>query len=154
MPQDEPSPASTPPPASAGGRMQRVWPMAFVASMCVLGAFIFLKTWGHWDSANQLQFICYLTLAVLASGLKVGLPSLRGTMSVAFLFTLIGIEELSLPETLVIACASTLVQCLWHAKRRPKLIQITFNVACIAVAADICWRMCHWQTLRILVVGA
>src|ERR1700736_5440385 len=99
MRQDNPTPASAPISAAAGSRMQRVLPVAFVASVCVLGAFIFLKAWGHWDSTNRLQFICYLTLAVLASGLKVGLPALRGTMSVAFLFTLIGIEELSLPET-------------------------------------------------------
>jgi diguanylate cyclase (GGDEF)-like protein/putative nucleotidyltransferase with HDIG domain len=133
--------------------MQRIRQVAFVTSMCVLGVFIFLKTLDRWDSANRLQFICYLTLAVLASGLKVGLPALRGTMSVAFLFTLIGIEQLSLPETLVIACTATLVQCLWHTKRRPKLVQVLFNVACIAVAAEICWRMCHWQALRSLGLG-
>ena len=133
--------------------MRHVRQVAFVASMCVLGAAIFLKTWGQWHSVNRLQFACYLGLAVLASGLKVGLPALRGTMSVAFLFTLIGIEELSLAETLIIACASTLVQCFWQAKRRPKLIQIAFNVASIAVAADMCWRLCHWQTLRTLGLG-
>src|SRR6266404_2782535 len=150
MRQGDTTPASTPVSAGAGGWMQRVLPVVFVASMCVLGGFVVLKSWDHWNSANRLQFVCYLTLAVLASGLKVGLPALRGTMSVAFLFTLIGIEELGLPETLVIACASTLVQCLWHAKRRPKLIQVVFNVASIAIAADICWRMCHWQALRTL----
>src|SRR5258708_20984786 len=133
MQEDELTAPSTPPLAAT--RMQRVWPVAFVAAMCVLGLLIFLKAWGHWESTNRLQFISYLTLAVLASGLKVGLPSLRGTMSVAFLFTLIGIEELSLPETLVIACTGTLVQCLWQAKRRPKPVQLAFNVACSALVA-------------------
>src|SRR5713226_6686043 len=122
MRQDDSTPASTPPSAAAGSRMQRVGPVAFVLSMCVLGVLVLLKAWGHWDPANRLQLVCYLTLALLASGLKVGLPALRGTMSVAFLFTLIAVEELDLPQTLVIACASTLVQCLWQAKRRPKLV--------------------------------
>ena len=36
-------------------------------------------------------------------------------MSVNFLFILLGVLELSLPETLVIGCTATLVQSVWQA---------------------------------------
>jgi len=39
-------------------------------------------------------------------------------MSVAFLFVLIGIIELSLPEALVLSVAGSLIQCYWGAKKR------------------------------------
>ncbi|MDP8980341.1 MAG: diguanylate cyclase [Acidobacteriota bacterium] len=133
--------------------MQPVWPVVFVACICLLGVFVFLKAWGQWNLENWLQFVCYLILVMVASGLKVGLPSLRGTMSVAFLFTLIAVEELNLPQTLVIACTATLVQCLWQAKRRPKPVQVGFNVACIAIAADMCWHLSHWPALRSFGLG-
>jgi len=44
-----------------------------------------------------------LVVAVLASSLKIRLPGLDGTMSVNFLFILLSILELNLPETLVLA---------------------------------------------------
>ena len=61
----------------------------------------------HWQSADLARFVCYVAVAVLASGLKVQLPGIDGTMSVNFLFILLGIMELSLPETLVIGCAAS-----------------------------------------------
>ena len=69
----------------------------------------------HWQSADLTRFLCYLAVAVLASGLKVQLPGIDGTMSVNFLFILLGVMELSLPETLVIGCTATLVQSVWHS---------------------------------------
>ena len=70
-------------------------------------------------------------IPMLASGLKVTLPGVTGTLSVAFVFNLIGIEELTLQETLAMGCTATLLQCLWQAKRRPKVEQVLFNVSSI-----------------------
>jgi hypothetical protein len=58
---------------------------------------------------DLLKFCFYLLIAVLASTMKVGLPGIEGTMSVHFLFVLLGILELSLPETLAIGCLAALV---------------------------------------------
>ena len=83
---------------------------------------------------DPFRFTAYLILALLASGLKVNLPGIRGTMSVLFLFLIIGVIELSLPETLVIAVAASFVQSFWHARERPKLIHLSFNVASLVIA--------------------
>lgn len=81
----------------------------------------------HWHSNDLLKFGCYLLIAVLAATMKVQLPGVEGTMSVHFLFVLLGILELSLPETLVIGCTAALVQSVWKAKH-PEWVKVVFNV--------------------------
>ena len=82
----------------------------------------------HGHSSEPLKFGCYLLIAVLASTLKVQLPGIEGTMSVHFLFVLLGIRELSLAETLIIGCTAALVQSLWKTKGRAELVKVIFNV--------------------------
>lgn len=82
----------------------------------------------HWHSSDPLKFACYLGISILASTLKVRLPGMESTMSVGFLFVLLGVQELSLGETLVMGCIGALVQCLWKTKRRPEALKVIFNV--------------------------
>lgn len=94
-----------------------------------LGRGLFLRS--SWDLP---RFICYLVLAVVASGLKVNLPGVTGTISVLSIFLLGAITELNQQEALVIGVTCILVQCYWHAKVRPRGVQIAFSVANIAFA--------------------
>jgi diguanylate cyclase (GGDEF)-like protein/putative nucleotidyltransferase with HDIG domain len=80
----------------------------------------------HWHSHDLLKFACYLIIAILASTMKVKLPGMNSTMSVHFLFVLLGVLELSLAETLVIGCTAALTQCLWRQKPDP--VKLAFNV--------------------------
>src|SRR5579883_1491921 len=89
---------------------------ALLGCVAVLGAVALFDAIRAWHSDNIVRFICYFAVAVLSSGMKVSLPGIDGTMSVAFLFTLIGIEELTLSETLLMICSATLVQCYWRVK--------------------------------------
>jgi len=93
-----------------------------------VGVAIFVMALLHWHSDDLLRFACYLLIAALASTMKVSLPGIEGTMSVHFLFVLLGVMELSLTETLVIGCAAALLQCLWKPKRRPEPAKVLFNV--------------------------
>ncbi len=99
----------------------------------------------HWVSHDPAQFVSYLAIAVIASRLKVKLPGIAGTMSVNFLFILLGVVELGFGETLAIACAATLAQCLSAA--RPRLFQVTFNICSVTIATAIAYGAYHW-TLR------
>ena len=55
------------------------------------------------------QYLTCLTLACIASTMKVRLPGLKGTISVNFVFILIGIAELSLSETILLSFAAAIV---------------------------------------------
>ena len=55
-------------------------------------------------------------------------------MSVSFLFILSGVVELGPLQTMVLGTGSALVQIYWHAKKRPPLYQVLFNLAVIAIA--------------------
>src|SRR6266446_7300765 len=101
---------------------------AFVGVTSLLGAVVMVSALSHLHSADLTRFVCYLAVAILASGLKVQLPGIDGTMSVNFLFILLGVMELSLPETLLIGCLASLVQSVWQARKRLDPIKVIFNV--------------------------
>lgn len=105
------------------------WPARwFILLTALIGFSIVFYAVLHWHTNDLLRFLLYLVVALLASGLRVQLPGIDGTMSVNFLFIIIGILELSFPEILVLGCASSLVQCLWNVRRAPQLTKVVFNV--------------------------
>jgi len=100
----------------------------FIAVTATIGVAVTAAALLHWHSSDPLRFCCFLLIALLASGFKVDLPGIDGSMSVNFVFILLGILELSFGETLVIGCASSLLQCLWQVKHRRTPVKIIFNV--------------------------
>ncbi|MGA2599814.1 MAG: HD domain-containing phosphohydrolase [Bryobacteraceae bacterium] len=96
-------------------------------------------TWAilNWQPEHPLRFFSYLLSAVVASVLKVRLPGVTGTASVSFLFMLVGVVDLSLPEAIAIASLSMLTQSVWRTQRRPRPIQVAFSVASISAAVYI-----------------
>jgi len=122
----------------------------FVGITVSLGMVVLGFALWHWQSADLARFLSYLAVAILASGLKVQLPGIDGTMSVNFLFILLGVMELSLPETLAIGCAATLVQSVWHARNRLDPVKVLFNVfGMMANASGLCYVTYHWLSGRV-----
>jgi len=111
----------------------------FIAAMSLAASFCFVFASLHWQSSDPLRFVCYLIAALLASSLKVNLPGIEGTLSVNFLFTLLGILELSLPETLAIGLVSTLGQFYWRPARKLKPVQLVFNFSQVTVSSAIAY---------------
>jgi diguanylate cyclase (GGDEF)-like protein/putative nucleotidyltransferase with HDIG domain len=119
--------------------------VVFILLTASLGLSILASGIAHWQLSDPLRFVCYLSVAVFASGLKVTLPGVDGTMSVNFLFILISICELSFSETLLIGCGSSLVQCLWKVKHRPSPVKVIFNVfSMMAPAIALSYYTYHW----------
>jgi hypothetical protein len=116
----------------------------FVGVTTAIGLAVLWSAFSHWQSADLTRFLCYLVVAILASGLKVQLPGIDGTMSVNFLFILLGVVELSLPETLVIGCTATLVQSVWQARKKLDPVKVVFNVfGMMANASALCYLVYH-----------
>src|SRR3984957_5551223 len=122
---------------------------AFVGLPALSGTAVLVYSLWHWQSADLTRFFCYLAVALLASVLKVQLPGIDGTMSVNFLFILMGVMELSLAETLVIGCAATLLQSIWHLGKRLDPVKVIFNVAgMMANASALTYVSYHWLAVR------
>ena len=90
------------------------------------------------------RYFSYLLLAVLASTMKVRLPGITGTLSVNFLFILIGIADFTMAETLTMGCLAILVQCIWRTRTRVKLVQVVFNVAALAISIAAAYQVSHF----------
>jgi hypothetical protein len=110
-------------------------------SVIAMGGIILALSLWNWSSARPISFAIYFALSIAASMLKFRLPKIEGTYSVSFLFTLIGIAEFSLPETLAATCAGAVIQCVWKAKQRPLIIQILFSIANLAISTSLCFMI-------------
>jgi putative nucleotidyltransferase with HDIG domain len=95
----------------------------------------------HPTSKNIAEFICYLGIAVLASRLKVNLPGVTGTLSVNFLFILVGVLELSFAETITLGAVAMLAQCVYP--ERPSGTQVSFNVCGGVLSTAVAYIVYH-----------
>ena len=111
-----------------------------------MGTLVYAAT--HQASKNIAEFICYLGIAILASRLKVSLPGITGTLSVNFLFILIGVLELSFTETLILGAIAMVAQCLYPS--RPKALQVTFNVCAGSISTTLAYVVYHHPLINVL----
>jgi diguanylate cyclase (GGDEF)-like protein/putative nucleotidyltransferase with HDIG domain len=125
----------------------------FIGATAALGMGAMAYVLWHWASVDLTRFICYLLVAVLASSLKIELPGIDGTMSVNFLFILLGVLELNLPETLVLGCTATLAQCLFGARQKLDPIKIFFNVFGMMANAIVLSYVAYHELERIFGAG-
>src|SRR5690348_3517315 len=115
----------------------------FLYGVCLAGLATAVYGGLVWNIDAPAKFCAYLLTAMLASRLKVELPEITGTISVNFLFILIGIAELTFSETKVTRCASILGQCLATKRRWPRTAQMAFNVSSAAVAIGAAYYVYH-----------
>ena len=106
---------------------------AFITFVAFTGASVFAYGMLNWRSEDLVKLMVYVIIAAVASGLKVSLPGVNGTMSVNFLFVLLGIVELNLPETLLIGLTGIITQSLWKS-RKITPVHLAFNLGGNAAA--------------------
>jgi diguanylate cyclase (GGDEF)-like protein/putative nucleotidyltransferase with HDIG domain len=124
---------------------------AFIGLVIAAGMASLLPAAIHQSSKNIAEFICYLGIAILASRLRVTLPGITGTLSVNFLFILVGIAELSYSEAITLGAISMLAQC-WYPNR-PGAIQLTFNVCAGSLSTALAYLVYHNSLANELIVN-
>jgi len=107
---------------------------AYLAVVILAGFALLASQIWHLRPVDPFRFLAFLTLSMLASSMKVSFPRVTGTLSVLFVFLLIGIIDLSLPETLLMGVAAAFVQSFWLAKKPRKLVHVSFNIANHAIS--------------------
>ena len=125
----------------------------FVTAVVAIGGCLLIRSLDNWNTTEPLHFLFYFVIAIFASLLKIALPTVNGSISVNFFFILIGLVDLSLPETMVIACASVVAQNLFRARQPARLHQVLFNAATIAIAVTASFGVYHSPKLAELNLG-
>ncbi len=116
----------------------------YIVLTSVLGLAVLLNGLVRWESRDPARFFCYFLVALVAAVLKVALPAVKGTMSVNFLFVLIGMVELSYPEVLALGCGSILMQCFWKPKTPPSISRVFFNASSMSIAIAVSSASYHF----------
>ena len=85
---------------------------------------------------HSFYALALLALAAATSRLKVKLPGIEGNMSVNLPFLLMAVINLSAVEAVLVASASTVVQCWPQPDKKFRPEQMLFNVSMMAFAAS------------------
>ena len=117
---------------------------AFVSVIVLAALGCFAAAIAH-PALSGYEFLCYLSIVLLTSTLKVTLPGIDGTLSVSFIFLFLGMLDMTYAETLTMVVASVLVQSWWHSSKRLKVIQVLFNISQLTVATTVAY--CTFKSL-------
>ncbi len=96
-----------------------------------------------WPGGSPAAFLLCLALAVLGATFKAQVPGMTGTISPSVVAVLFAIGKMSWQETVVIAAAAGVAQCMWRAKRTPTKLQIAFNGANLALSSGVAYIVSH-----------
>src|SRR5437016_4619147 len=107
----------------------------YIATIATLAAAILAVVASRWNPESVSRFALFFSLAMVASAMKIRLPGFKTTISINFVFILIGIALFSFGETVLLGLGGALVQSLWNTQTRPKPVQVLFNAACLTVCA-------------------
>jgi putative nucleotidyltransferase with HDIG domain len=110
---------------------------ALIAVIVALGTVAAAYAALNATSSGATTFAALFVLCVAISLLRVVLPGIQGNLSLSYVLLLWGIAHLDLGETILMGCASALVQSYWRCQRRPQPVQVVFNLALISLSVAI-----------------
>src|SRR5258707_690423 len=115
---------------------------AYIAVIAAVATTVLTVVAARWNPENLGPFFLFFALAMVASAMKIRLPGFKTTISINFVFILIGIALFSFGETVLMGLGGALVQSLWKTQTRPKPVQVLFNGACLTV----CTAAAFWTS--------
>ena len=88
----------------------------------------------QWSWSGAVSFLILLGLSTATGAMKVVLPGMQGSLSLSYVFLMLGIVRMSMGETLLMGWTASLVQSYWHYNKKPAAIQLVFNLSVIALS--------------------
>jgi hypothetical protein len=101
----------------------------FILAVAFAGLAGVYLTFRTTSSEFSLRFFLYLLLAMAGAVMKISLPEGKGSFSANHVVIMIGLLELGVPETLMLAIAAAATQTLWSNKGGVKAAHVLFNTA-------------------------
>jgi hypothetical protein len=117
---------------------------SYIAIIAALAAAVLVVAAARWNPADLERFVLFFALAMLASALKIRLPGFKTTISLNFVFVLVGIALFSFGETILLGLGGALVQSFWKSQTRPKPVQVLFNAACLTLCTAAAFGASHY----------
>src|SRR5271163_3847165 len=114
--------------------------MVAVASLCALSFGVV-----RWQSQAWPQLVLLLAAAALSSRFKVKLPGMTSSMSGNLPVILLGVTQLGLFASLVVAMTAAVAQSYTSGKNQLKPIQFVFNACTLLNAAGLAYLVYHSQ---------
>jgi diguanylate cyclase (GGDEF)-like protein/putative nucleotidyltransferase with HDIG domain len=117
------------------------WAKLYVGAVSAAG--ITLAAWaaGQWRTDDWARFFAYLIISVLASGLRIRIPQVNGSLSAQYLFIFVAVTQLSLAETVALGVVSSLTQRFWAAQTQVLWYQVLFNASNISISTYACYEV-------------
>lgn len=119
----------------------------FVAIIVLAGLAVLFSAPFHSDGLSPQwgRFAAFLILTMIAAGMHVNLPGITGSMSVNLPFILLAVTQLSLFETLIVACSSAVVQYV-TMRKKVEVSKLAFNVCNMANSVAVAHLIYNLQT--------
>lgn len=115
---------------------------AYITMIALVAVAVLTVVASRWNPENFLLFLLFFAVAMLGSAMKIRLPGFKTTISINFVFVLVGIALFSFSETVLIGLGGALVQSLCKTQSRPKPVQVLFNASCLTV----CTAAAFWTS--------
>jgi diguanylate cyclase (GGDEF)-like protein/putative nucleotidyltransferase with HDIG domain len=122
----------------------------YVAIVLSAGTLTLVLQLTRFQAPDRFLFGIYLLLTILASAIRLRLPTVLTTLSVNFLSILVGLILFSRPEAILLAIAGTVVQSLWRPRTRPEPIHVAFTACSAGFAVMAAHTVFHGPLNRLL----
>jgi serine phosphatase RsbU (regulator of sigma subunit) len=135
--------------SSAGARAEEFAPEpvdAYVLCLALLALCIMLVGWSQHVVRRPSELLVFGLLAAAAGSQKLWVPnSARSRVSIGYIFVMVGLLFLGVPEAMLIAAVSGLTGSLLNVRERPSTRESVFNIAALVLSAALAG-----QTLSLL----
>ena len=122
--------------------------MVAVASLCALSFGVV-----RWQTQAWPQLLLLMAAAALSSRLKVKLPGMTSSMSGNLPVILLGVTQLGLFASLLVAVTAAIAQSYTSGGNKTKPIQFVFNACTLLNASGLAYLAYHSQIVRAGVVA-
>jgi len=109
----------------------------YIAVILAIGFALVAYACANWKCTGLPRHLAYIVAASLAALMRIRIPGLAATYSLASLYVLLAISFCSYSEIIGIGVLSTLVQCCIRTGSRPKALPVLFSIASIVITISI-----------------
>lgn len=120
---------------------------AFIGFMVLAAVLTIANAAVHGQNWHPYLALTLLVIATATSRMKVTIPGINGNMSVNLPFLMLSVIALNATESILIACASTVIQTLPRDGSKLKPVRVLFNVSMMAFASGAAGLLFHQQML-------